>query len=258
MSNAIIDLTQAITRATTADDIWGITCSYLGGYGYENVNCAILLNASREIAGVFSNMSSDWMEHYVESEYFSVDPIVNYCLNNESYRLFNQKNRDWFVSGMRSEENIKRSNRMFDEVAEEGIRSSLMVPFHSKLSRNVVVLNAGNPCRGDVFKKEFYHKEADIVIGASILQMAIQCIDINNVSSRSWYDLRERNYSITSRERDVLKWLASGLRNERIAERMGISVPTVNFHVISAKRKLDAKTREQAVAIAIYSGLIDP
>jgi DNA-binding CsgD family transcriptional regulator len=54
-----------------------------------------------------------------------------------------------------------------------------------------------------------------------------------------------------------LRWLAAGLRYDRIAERLGISLVTVELHVANAKRKLDAKTREQALAIAVALRLLD-
>jgi DNA-binding CsgD family transcriptional regulator len=61
---------------------------------------------------------------------------------------------------------------------------------------------------------------------------------------------------LTPREREVLVWLATGLRTTRIADRMGIACVTVNKHLIASRRKLGARTREQALAIAIRDGLI--
>lgn len=62
---------------------------------------------------------------------------------------------------------------------------------------------------------------------------------------------------LSSRERECLQWLAQGLRNDRIAERMGISNPTVEMHFARARRKLGAATREQALAKAVALGLIN-
>lgn len=63
---------------------------------------------------------------------------------------------------------------------------------------------------------------------------------------------------LTPRERECLSWLASGLRNERIANRMHVSLATVEFHLSNVRRKLGASTREQALVMAIVRGLIDP
>jgi len=54
-----------------------------------------------------------------------------------------------------------------------------------------------------------------------------------------------------------LQFLARGLRSEMIAHEMKIARTTVDFHIHNAKGKLQAMTREHAVAIAIRSGLIE-
>jgi LuxR family transcriptional regulator len=64
--------------------------------------------------------------------------------------------------------------------------------------------------------------------------------------------------SLSPREKECLEWLSAGLRNDRIAERMGIARPTVELHLVGARRKLSATTREQALVKALSFGLIDP
>ena len=55
---------------------------------------------------------------------------------------------------------------------------------------------------------------------------------------------------LTVRELDVLRLLADGLRNAQIAERLFLSPRTVDRHVSSIMRKLDAASRGAAVAEA--------
>lgn len=61
---------------------------------------------------------------------------------------------------------------------------------------------------------------------------------------------------LSKREREVLRLLADGLRNEEIGKRLFISPETVRTHVRNATKKLDADTRTQAVAEAIRQHLI--
>lgn len=68
----------------------------------------------------------------------------------------------------------------------------------------------------------------------------------------------EMSVKLSTRENDCLVWLARGLRNEIIADRLRISSSTVEMHLTNARRKLAAATREQAIAIAIQFGLIKP
>jgi DNA-binding NarL/FixJ family response regulator len=61
---------------------------------------------------------------------------------------------------------------------------------------------------------------------------------------------------LTQREREVLRLLADGMRNEEIGKQLFISPETVRTHVRKAMDKLDADTRTQAVAEAIRKHLI--
>jgi len=61
---------------------------------------------------------------------------------------------------------------------------------------------------------------------------------------------------LTSRELEVLQWLAQGLPNKAIAERLGISDQTVKFHVAALAGKLGASNRTDAVRLAITRGLV--
>ena len=60
----------------------------------------------------------------------------------------------------------------------------------------------------------------------------------------------------TSRECQVLELLASGSTDAEAASLLALSPATVQTHVRNAKAKLGAKTRAQAVALAVHRGLI--
>jgi DNA-binding NarL/FixJ family response regulator len=60
----------------------------------------------------------------------------------------------------------------------------------------------------------------------------------------------------TPRELEVLRALAAGWTDAEAAARMGVSPATVQTHVRNAKAKLGARTRAQAVAMAIARELI--
>jgi DNA-binding NarL/FixJ family response regulator len=62
--------------------------------------------------------------------------------------------------------------------------------------------------------------------------------------------------SLTKREREILRLLADGMRNEQVARQLSISPLTVRTHVKNAMQKLEADTRTQAVAKALRQSLI--
>jgi DNA-binding CsgD family transcriptional regulator len=83
--------------------------------------------------------------------------------------------------------------------------------------------------------------------------LAAHAIDQRIVTLAAPPVLRPR---LSPREQECLTWLAVGLRNDRIAEKLGISRPTVELHLANARRKLNARTREQALARAVAWGLL--
>jgi DNA-binding NarL/FixJ family response regulator len=62
--------------------------------------------------------------------------------------------------------------------------------------------------------------------------------------------------TLTSRETDVLRLMASGMSNSEIAEALAISDGTVKNHVSNILGKLNARDRTKAVLKALQSGMI--
>ncbi len=62
----------------------------------------------------------------------------------------------------------------------------------------------------------------------------------------------------TSREIEILKWIASGKSDWQIGQILKISDKTVNFHVENMKRKCGVATRIQVVVRAVHEGKIQP
>jgi len=63
---------------------------------------------------------------------------------------------------------------------------------------------------------------------------------------------------LTEREREIMAWVATGMSNQEIAERLVVSPDTVRTHVSRAMVKLGARDRAQLVVFAIRSGLEPP
>jgi pimeloyl-ACP methyl ester carboxylesterase/DNA-binding CsgD family transcriptional regulator len=60
---------------------------------------------------------------------------------------------------------------------------------------------------------------------------------------------------LSPREVEVLRLLAGGDTNGQIAARLGISINTVERHVVNLYRKIDARGRAEATAWAIHNGV---
>jgi DNA-binding CsgD family transcriptional regulator len=57
------------------------------------------------------------------------------------------------------------------------------------------------------------------------------------------------NGSLSHREREVLEMTALGLTNGQIAERLGVTVHAIKFHLASIYRKLGVANRTEAAVL---------
>ncbi|SDE57953.1 helix-turn-helix transcriptional regulator [Ruegeria marina] len=62
---------------------------------------------------------------------------------------------------------------------------------------------------------------------------------------------------LSPRERECLALISEGLTSKQIASRLGLSPKTIDLHIASACRRLDAMNRSHAVARALETGALD-
>jgi len=61
---------------------------------------------------------------------------------------------------------------------------------------------------------------------------------------------------LTDREREILRWVAAGLQNKEIAQKLGISLATVRNHIHNILEKLDVHSKLEAVSLAFRQGWV--
>ena len=64
--------------------------------------------------------------------------------------------------------------------------------------------------------------------------------------------------TLTDREREVLLLIAEGLSSREIAERLGVSLKTVDTHRSNLMQKLDIHKASGLVRFAVREGLVQP
>ncbi len=74
--------------------------------------------------------------------------------------------------------------------------------------------------------------------------------------ARTMHDETQPGVEFTPREKDVLALMVAGKSNPEIAEDLVVSLSTVKFHVSGILRKLDVKSRTEAVAFALQNDLV--
>jgi two-component system, NarL family, response regulator LiaR len=117
--------------------------------------------------------------------------------------------------------------------------------------------------RGFVLKTRAVEDLISIIRQASAESMVLSAADVPEALGRVEVvrSTRDRQFegrvSLTSREMDVLRELASGRSTEQIADALFISVLTVRSHVKGILAKLGVHSKLEAVTYAIHHGLVE-
>ena len=61
--------------------------------------------------------------------------------------------------------------------------------------------------------------------------------------------------ALTQREREVIEFVAQGLRNQEICDRLWLSMPTVKTHIGNLMAKTHSRDRVQLALYALRAGI---
>jgi DNA-binding CsgD family transcriptional regulator len=92
---------------------------------------------------------------------------------------------------------------------------------------------------------------------AEKLRQALRAGGVRGIPRGPRPSTKENPAGLTNRQIEVLALMADGLSNAEIANRLFISPKTVDHHVSAILAKLDARTRVEAVSVALHSNLIN-
>ena len=112
----------------------------------------------------------------------------------------------------------------------------------------------------DVRPENLIHAVRQVVVGDALLAPSItrRLIEKFARPAMAAPDLHAGALaSLTPRELEVLKLIARGLKNSKIAGALFLSESTVKTHVVRVLAKLELRDRSQAVVLAYESGIVE-
>lgn len=228
--------------AKTPEEVFLIYEKALQELGYDRICYSLItdhpsldLNAGH---GVMRNYSEDWMKHYMANGYEKIDPVPKYCFSTN--RPFTW---DWVINSVELSNDAKK---VMDEAHEAKLYDGVAVPMYG-INGELAGVGLASSAGKTGIDKNMLSK-----IRAFSFQFHIAYTE-KEIDTDSLKDV-----ILTAREKEILLWAAEGKSDPVIGDIIGISYPTVRFHMNNIFKKLNVNERTFAVVKAIRHGLILP
>ncbi len=229
-------------KLSNTDEIFELYKKILKQYGYDSI-CYCLVTDHPSLGlkanhGAMQNYSEEWVNHYNANNYKSIDPVVQHCFaTNTPFTWEALMNKYRFGD---------RERLLMNEAKDSGLLDGIAVPIHGVNGELTAIGIANSSGNKDI------NEDILSIIRSISLQFHI------SYSEKAGQTKKNSNIQLTDREREILLWVSEGKSDPVIADIMGISYPTVRYHMKNIFYKLNANERTLAVVKAIRYGLILP
>ncbi len=248
MTNAFIPayITEQILNARSPEEIKQIASKYLEDLGFSKFAFCFGWQKSKKkfdnVTTLLTDYPDEWVRRYTDELYVYRDLIHYRSLNTVT---------PFSWSSLQTREITSESALVFNEATEFNMHDGISVPIRSGDNTfSLLSAVAGGSLRE---REEVVRRNAGtVMILASFL---------HERGSQLFSELGHsqiKHEPASEREREVLKWVASGKSSADIADILHISEATVNKHIENVMKKFHATTRSHAAVQAVMSGLIEP
>lgn len=167
-----------------------------------------------------TELPDEWRAIYEENNYFSVDPILVWTLRNTG-------GKRW------SEVHLPDVDRVLVRARGFGLKF------------------------GGIFSRKRGNKRSLLSVARADRELTDTEMEVIGARFDSWVDMVIGGPDLTKGELEVLRALKNGMGQHEISEAIGISESAVKQRCMKACAKLNARTRTQAVAIAVARNYFD-
>ncbi len=180
----------------------------------------------------FNTWPQDWLEIYNSREYFHVDPMV----------LEARRRMEPYTWSDLAESFEART--VVGIARDYGWREVMGVPMHGPFGyQGLVTLASKSPVPLDGAAR-------------ALLRAMATAIHDRCHAAIGFGESSRAPAGLTDREIECMQWVAAGKTDVEIGLILSLSKATAHFHVEQVKRKLDVRTRAEAIALMTLDGLI--
>lgn len=243
-----------ILACDTKDGLFELLKTIAAGYGFSTVSYVATRPKMVLDGGLIEFLSSAperFLGTYMDEKFLALDPVI-YRAAATSTPFFWSECREFDAfwkprSGPKTD-----AVRVMEAAWEFGYPEGFVVPTHTIIAGQVI----------GGFVTFFWpdKNQPPMLTPAGMLTLRIAATTIHERYVRlcGVNDGVQEPTDLTDWERDCLCWAARGKSSAETAEILNLSTRTVEHHIASATRKLNAANKMQAVVIALQRGKILP
>lgn len=238
----LIDTADTLAGAQSAQDSWDAAVRIGRRIGATDLNCGAIMRDSREVAWLRSSMDMRWLRHYHQARFYEVDPVLAACKAGVRRQFVDVSERYRRSGGTRQRD-------LYGCLMDFEYRYLLTQTWIVGASERTIVLG----CASD--PKDLYGPGTARAFRAISAMLNDAILPPGEETAQEW--ICESPWAqLSARERDVLGYLAHGLRLHEVAERFTINEQEAARHLLSACRTLGVAAPEQALSMAMARGLL--
>lgn len=238
------DLIGATYDSVSVEDVHQVCTQICRTFGFDHFIYGARFPSSfvQPFVLIVSGYPPQWREHYNQCGYIRLDPTLPHVART--------------VRPLRWEEITTTQSdneavcRFMNEARDFGLRSGITIPLRGA-EGEVGMLSLTSELDFAKSRERFDRALPSVhLLSTYIHEAACRVIKTGN------YKLPA--VELSRRERECLLWSAEGKTAWEISRILGISERTVVYHLQRCNQKLNASSRQQAVARAIARGILAP
>ncbi|MHB8884738.1 MAG: autoinducer binding domain-containing protein [Methylovirgula sp.] len=235
-----LDFVERVQRAQTHDEVRDLVIRELEWYGLPFVTSWSMPRPGDkrpEDVVALNTRPADYIEHYFQNNRVQHDPVITQLWRSLAPFTWEE---------LKTTRKLNKTERfIIDEAKDFGANDGVVVPIVSA-NGSIGIFSA---C-GLLPNLSQRARSALEIIGIYSYH-ALQRTQVEDRRQQG-----EQYIPLTPREREIMRWVATGKSDDEIAAILTIGRETVTTHVENAKRKLNAARRTYAVVQALRYGEI--
>ncbi|MHA6346443.1 helix-turn-helix transcriptional regulator [Roseivivax sp. CAU 1761] len=240
-ANLLIDAADRLAQANGPEQAWLAVNAVAGKIGANGVNAGAFLRDNSQIAWMRSSMDPLWLADYAVQRFHEIDPLLQAAMSGAPPSVYDVSYE------AKVNIDVPRIRALHDALPHYDANYFVAHSwFEGGIGKGVTLSCLDDPrgLFGPGTARAF----------ASISAMMSCALQPPGAEPHQGYAFGSDWSHLDGRERAVLSYLANGMREDEIAEKMVLRELAVWAIIQEACRKMRAETRDQTLALAITRG----